>query len=116
MIRLILRLLGIKDFEVCQSCETLKEQLIYERDEKKRLTDTLLNIISPKAVEAPPVEINQIQQSSALFSRRRAALEQADREKARILKSSTNVGKPDNVTMNSVESLEKELGVAEEGA
>jgi|SRR5712664_987030 len=114
MIRFISFLLG-KHYEPCKSCETLKEQLAFERDEKKRLTDTLLQIISPKAVESQPIEINQIAQSSALFSRRRAALEQKDREEAKILRSSTNLGKPDD-RLKEVESLEHELGISEEGA
>ncbi len=124
MIRLLLRLLNIRDYEVCQSCQTLKEQLDFIRDENKRLTDTLINIVHPKVVESIPVEINPIAQTSGLFSRRRAAAEEADRQKAQILKQSKNIGKPDfpvsprntgiidNIT---VEGLEKELGV-EEGA
>ncbi len=119
MVRLLLRLFNIKDFEVCQSCETLKQQLEFERDEKKRLTDTLLNILSPKVVESPPVELNQIAQSSAIFSRRRAALEAKDREDARILKASKNLGKPDDsirsaTPIRTVEQLEAELGVETE--
>ncbi len=114
MIRLLLRLLGIKDFEVCQSCETLKQQLAYLRDDNLRLTDTLLNIVKPKEIEAPPVEINQIQSSSALFSRRRAALEERDRQQAAILKQSTNFGKPDD-KLKDITNLEHELGISEEG-
>lgn len=119
MIRVILRLLGIRDFEVCASCETLKQQLVFERDEKKRLTDILIDIVKPKTVEAAPIEINQIQQTAALFSRRRAALEAKDREEARILRSSTNLGKPDdklkNNNIKTAEELEQELGIEKEG-
>ena len=130
MRRFILRLLGIKDFEICPSCENLKEQLRFERDEKKRLTDTLINIVSPKVVESAPLEINQIQQSSALFSRRRRALEERDRLAAQTLKQSKNLGMPDysgdpappflggSTTqsyngMNEIDNLEQELGVTE---
>ncbi len=113
MIRFILRLFGIKDFEPCSSCENLKEQLRFERDEKKRLTDTLIQIVSPKTIEAPSIEINQVAASSALFSRRRAALEAKDREEARILKNSTNIGKPDD-SLKSIEKLENELGLTSE--
>jgi hypothetical protein len=119
MTRFFLRLFGIRDFEPCSSCENLKEQLRYERDNNLRLTDTLVRIVSPKIVEQPPIEINQIAASSALFSRRRAALEERDRQEAMIKKSSTNLGKPDQFAKmdGSVESLEKELGVEEkEGA
>lgn len=123
MIRLLLRLLGIRDFEICLSCETLKEQLSYERSEKRQLTETLLNIIQPKVVESAPLEINPIIQSSGLFARKRAILEQKDREAARIRQDSKHLGKPDNLTpiqavnreaMESTEQLEHELGIVEE--
>jgi tRNA/tmRNA/rRNA uracil-C5-methylase (TrmA/RlmC/RlmD family) len=116
MIRLILRLLGIRDFEVCRSCETLKQQLSFANEEKKELTKTLLNIINPKVVEAAPVEINSIIQTSGTWARRRAALEAKDREEAKILAHSKNVGRPDSVVTNvdNISQLEKELGVEEE--
>ena len=113
MLRLILRLLGIKDFEVCKSCETLKQQLEYERSEKKQLTDTLLAIVSPKVIETAPVEVNQIIQSAGLFSRRRAILEQRDREEAKILKQANHLGKPDD-NLKKIDKLEQELGIQEE--
>jgi hypothetical protein len=119
LIRLLLRLFGIKDFEVCQSCETLKQQLSYERSEKQRLTDTLLQIISPKVVESIPVEINPIINTSGTFARRRAALEAKDRAEAQILREKKYIGIPDDHLTKSysndgsIENLEKELGVEE---
>ena len=122
MIRLLLRLLNIRDFEVCQSCETLKQQLAYERDEKRQLTETLLMIVRPKVVESVPVELSPITTTSGLFSRRRAILEQRDREEAKILQGSKNLGRPDNVdksqnrnqmNIKTVEQLESELGIVE---
>jgi len=114
MIRLLLRLFRIKDFEPNETISVLKEQLKIANEENHRLTDTLLNILQPKAVEATPIELNQIASSSAIFSRRRAALEAKDREEARIIKSSTNLGKPDFVTDKiTTEQLEKELNVEE---
>lgn len=120
MIRLLCFLLG-KPYETCKSCETLKEQLAFANAEKKQLTEVLLNIIQPKVTESAPVEINQIAQTSALFSRRRAALEQRDREEAMLQKTSKHLGQPDDKMKlvnpdagKSVESLEKELGIEEE--
>lgn len=120
MIRLMLRLLRITDYEVCQSCQTLKNQLEFERAEKKELLDTLLTIVKPKAYEAPAQELTPIVNSSALFSRRRAALEAQDREAAKILRNSTNLGKPDDALhaidiqkAKDVTRLEHELGVEE---
>jgi|SRR6266576_2955531 len=119
MIRLILRLLNIRDYEVCQSCETLKQQLEFANAEKRELTNTLLNILRPNVIEAEKtIEIKPLLQHSALFSRKRAALEERDRLAAQTLKNSTNIGKPDitinNPVNNDIESLEEELGVEEE--
>jgi len=114
MIRLLLRLLGIKDFEVCQSCETLKQQLAFVNDEKRQLTETLLSIVKPKTYEAPPVELNPVATTSGLFSRRRAALEARDRAEAQILTEKKNIGMPDN--LKNINDLEKELGIEDEGA
>jgi|SRR5665213_539271 len=114
MTRLLLRLLNIRDYEVCQSCETLKSQLTIANEEKQKLTDTLLDILKPKTYEAPPVELNQIATTSAIFGRRRAALEAKDREEAKILRSSKNLGKPDFITDSiTTERLEHELGISE---
>ena len=123
MIRLLLRLFRIRDFEVCASCETLKQQLAYERDEKRQLTETLLNIIQPKMLEAPVQELQPITHTAGLFSRRRSALEAKDREEAKIIRESKHLGKPDDrlnqikpleVNIKTVDELEKELGVEEE--
>lgn len=125
MIRLLLRLLRIKDFDICASCATLKEQLIFEREEKRQLTETLINIVSPKAVIAAPQEIQPIAVSASTFTRKRAILEARDREEARIRSQSSVLGKPDNSDKKSIfgqsinqftdiEQLEKELGVGKE--
>ena len=123
MIRLILRVFGIRDFEPCQSCENLKEQLRYERENNFRLTDTLVRIVSPKVTEAAPQEIAPVAQSSMLFSRRRAALEEKDRQEAFIIAQKKHLAIPDLpsnpratgviTNIQSVEELEKELGVEE---
>jgi hypothetical protein len=116
MLRLILRLLGISDFEQCKSCEILKQQLAFVNDEKRQLTETLLKIVSPKVYEAVPQELNPVIQTSGLFSRRRAALEAKDREEAKILSEGKHLGKSDD-KLKEIENLEKELGVQEgEGA
>jgi hypothetical protein len=129
MFRFISFMLG-RDWEPCRSCENLKQQLEFERSEKRLLIDTLVSIVSPKAVESPPLEINQIAQSSSLFSRRRAALEERDRQEARILAEKKFVGVPDNLRQvnppnpftteqtilsqtKTVQELEEELGVKE---
>ena len=118
MIRLLLRLFNIRDFDPCKSCETLKQQLEWERSENKRLTDTLLSIIKPKEYEASPIAIEPIVTTAGLFSRRRAALEAKDRHEAQILREKKYVAIPDNEIEEAnkkIEELESELGVKEEG-
>jgi hypothetical protein len=115
MIRLFLRLFGIRDFEVCPSCETLKQQLSFANEEKKQLTETLLNIIKPKTYEQAPVELQPVTQGSVIFSKRRAALEARDREEAKIKQQAVFLGKPDD-KLKEIEQLETELGVEEKEA
>lgn len=130
MIRLLLHLLGKNGFEDCKSCETLKQQLEFAQSEKKELLDTLLKIVKPTIVEAPVQVVAPTTQVGGVFSRRRAALENADRESARIQRESKILGRPDGVKVSdlkmeigpalafqSTESLESELkifGQAEE--
>ena len=122
MLRFISFIFG-KPYEPCKSCETLKQQLDYLRDDNKRLTDTLINILQPKVVEATPQIIEPVAQSSALWSRKRAALEAKDRQEAFILAQKKHIAMPDNPRVTgvitnieapqTVEQLEKELGVEE---
>jgi hypothetical protein len=112
MIRFISFLLG-RPYDPCKGCAILQHQLLIANEDRERLTNVLLQILQPKAVESAPVEINQIAQSSALFSRRRAALEERDRQEAAIKKNSTNIGRPDD-SLKDINKLETELGIEEE--
>ena len=114
MIRFLCFLLG-KPYETCKSCETLKAQLAFVNEEKKQLTDTLINILHPKVVEAAPIEINQVTQTAGLFSRRRAVLEARDRQEALIKKNSPNIAQPDD-RLKDIDRLESELGITEKEA
>lgn len=120
MIRLLLHLLGKNGFEDCKSCETLKQQLEFAQAEKKELLDTLLKIVKPTIVEAPVQTLAPAVQTVGLFTRRRAALEAADRESARVLRESQSLGRPDGVKVsslskaNNIEELESELGINNE--
>lgn len=119
MIRLLMFLLG-KEYETCKSCETLKLQLKLANEEKERLTETLLGLIQPKLFEAPPQEIQNFKPVALTWSRRKAELEMQDRIKASAMNSPYRA-KPDD-TLNkinenkpqTVEEIEKELGVANE--
>ena len=125
MIRFLSFIFG-KPYEPCKSCETLKEQLLFERDQVTRLTETLLSIVKPKEVEQAPVEIAPVAQSSALWTRRRAALEEKDRQEAFIIAQAKHLAVPDKVkytkdissvvnlnNSDQITQLEKELGVEE---
>lgn len=125
MFRLLFLLLG-KNIEVCKGCEVLKQQLDIANNEKHELTETLLSLIKPKVIEAPPREVAPIQPALAgTWGRKRAALEEAERQKARIAKDSPFIGKANIVTEKpekliehvaldeSIEKLEAELGVSE---
>lgn len=111
-----------KPYEPCKSCETLKQQLEFERSEKKELLDTILRIVNPKVVEAPAVEMTPVNVTTGSFTRRRAILEQKDREEARIKKQSPFLASEDKVTIagntsitatSDIDKLEKELGIEE---
>jgi len=117
LIRLFLRFFGIKDFEQCKSCETLKQQLEFERAEKQQLINTLVEIVHPKPpiVEQPPQMLTQIPMGATTFTRRRAALEALERANAKILGEKRFVKEPDSQqTAKEIETLEKELGVEEQ--
>ena len=111
-----------KPYETCKGCEILKQQLALANHEKKDLTDTLLSLIKPKVYEQPPTELQPMQPKFTTFSKRRAALEAASREEARVLASSNLIGRPDSLNsgvpagMNrpTLEELEEILGVGEE--
>jgi hypothetical protein len=106
LIRFISFLLG-KPYEPCASCATLKEQIAYERDENKRLIETLLNIVKPSVTQAAPIEVQPIQQAAGTFTRRRAILEERDRQEALIKQQKKFIAVPDD----KISQLEKELGV-----
>ena len=94
---------------VCQSCETLKQQLEIANYEKQKLLDRILEKPElPKETEPPKIT----RPHSIPWAARRQILEQEDREKARAMR---NAATPDSshVTLD-VSDLEKELGVAQQ--
>lgn len=109
MIRFLLFLLGKQGYEECKSCETLKLQLEIANLEKKELTSTLLGLLKPKVYEAPPTELKATLPQLTTWSRRKAVLEQRDREAARIQANSKVIGRSDS----EISKLEGELGINE---
>lgn len=86
--------------------------------EKKDLIDTLLGLLKPKVYEAPATELQPIVPKLGMFSRRRAMLEEQDRETARVQRQSKFIAEDDKFKSgsNSVAELEAELGIEEEKA
>lgn len=126
MIRLLLRLFGVRDFEVCQSCETVKAQLAISNAEKKELMETLILLMKPVVqVQQQDVKLVTPTVAHERFSRRRAILEDMHRVKEDVVKTSPFVAKPDDgkpkqpaggVSSESISALETELGLDKEDA
>jgi len=96
---------------ICQSCETLRQQLEIANYEKKQLLERLLEkpVTEPERTTAP--ELVAPRPKTVPWHIRRQMLEREDREKARALKGAAI---PDSATEKvDVEELEQELGVAE---
>jgi hypothetical protein len=101
-----------KEEEVCQSCETLRQQLEIANYEKSQILSKLLK--EPEKVpDTPPVAVTRPR--TIPWHVRRQMLETEDREKAKAMR---NAAKPDSeikpAETISTEELEKELGVAEQ--
>jgi hypothetical protein len=96
--------------KVCQSCETLRQQLEFSNYEKTQLLNKLLKEPEP---EPKPAEAPQITRPRSIpWNVRRQLLEQEDRVKAQRLR---DAAKPDSeIAKVSTEDLEKELKIAEQ--
>lgn len=92
--------------KVCQSCETLREQLAFERDEKKKLLDSILEASKPKddKTVADPSTYKPVKPTFVPWNVRRQMLEAEDREKARILRNQSEEEK-------KIAELEKAIGI-----
>lgn len=116
MIRFISHLFHL-NYEECKSCQILKEQLEFEREEKHELINTLLRIVKPDAVVADRINTptdGQIISGAKTFSRRRAALELKDRIEAQTRANSNIIAKPDSEISEAktIEQLEQELNLS----
>lgn len=98
---------------VCQSCETLKEQLNISNHEKAQLLSRLLEKPEPipERTTAPPPQA--VRPTAIPWKVRQQLLETEDRKKAQLLK---NAPKPDapvaEVKVADIEELEKEMDIA----
>lgn len=95
-----------KENKTCESCENLKFELAQVRLENSRLLDHIL----AKPVPEPEVKqefIKPVLPNMIPWRVRQQMLEAEDRQKARLMKEHTNK----EPKSNTVEELEKELGV-----
>lgn len=116
MIRLLLRIFGIKDYEVCASCETLKQQLLLVNAEKKELTETLVRMINPKVVQSPTMHVPNFKSAGATFSQRRAKLEEQFSAAKEVRERSPFIAQPTgktDITPESIEEMKEKLGLNE---
>lgn len=128
MIRLLLRLLNITDFESCKSCETLKQQLAITNAEKKELTETILSLVQPKIIQAAPVHVPAFEDKGKRFGQRRADLERQFAARKDVRDRSPFIARPSNlhpsespaerstdpVVQETIDSIESKLGLNDE--
>jgi hypothetical protein len=122
MLRFIAWLLH-REYEDCKTCVSLREQLVYERQVNKELTETLTSLLRPAPIIQQPIGEPQVVAGPTLWSRKRRELEMNDRILAQQLRHSNLQGKPDSdqasapastPVVQTVEQLEKELNVNQE--
>lgn len=92
----------LEDSRVCQSCETLKQQLAEANHEKKLLFDRLLNPSVPTIATEPERVITR--PTTIPWNVRKHMLEAEDRKQAQLLRDAP-------VPKVSTEDLEKELDI-----
>ena len=95
--------------KVCQSCETLRQQLDIANYEKKLLLDKLLTKPEPEPerLQAPEPVFKPV--NSLPWPARRQILEREDRAKAQAMR---NAAQSDAANKKETEELEKELDLA----
>lgn len=121
MWRILLRLLGITDFDTCKSCETLKSQLALVNEDRKLLSETLIRLIKPEVIHHNPATFIQPQAVNKLFTHRRADLERSHAAARNTKQDSQFIAKlPEEklsnlapVEQESVDDMEARLGLNE---
>jgi hypothetical protein len=98
-----------KSYEVCRSCETLKEQLKIANQEKEQLLNSILEFTKPTVVEHKDINVKELQplKTRALPWRVRAARLEAERRHEAKVKSSYE---------QRTRELEEEVGLGENNA
>jgi hypothetical protein len=102
--------------KICSSCETLKAQLAIANHEKERLIELIVHPLQNNTANFPEVKPELITPKVVPWKVRQQQLETDDREKARLMRAKEK--EATELRMNkpsqSVQELEKELGIVEE--
>jgi len=94
---------------ICQSCETLKEQLALSNNEKQKLLELVLDKNRTPETHIEEIDYEKLKPKQTSWNARRQLLEAEDREAAKIIREKSKEQK-------EVDKLEKELGIASAGA
>lgn len=101
----------------CRTCDELRKQIEYEREVNRDLVNTIKEIVVPKQtiINQTIVDPEELKKKGVSWNRRRAELERNAAQAAMITRNSQHIAKPDIAKpVQSVEELEKELGITEE--
>lgn len=100
-----------RDEEICESCETLRSELIVVRAQNESLIKTILEIVNPKPIAQSADSKTPVPVTGQMTWRmRQQLLEAGDRERAKVLREQ----KAENVeSTKSTEQLETELKLGE---
>lgn len=94
---------------ICESCETLREQLARANEEKKQLLETILESVKPKVEVPVQTEVKLEQPRQMPWRVKREMLEAEDRQKAMLLKKKENEL---SIDKTELKELEKEMDIA----
>lgn len=102
--------------KICNSCETLKNQLEIVNYEKRQMLDSILNNNKPVISEKPAVNYEELKPMSVPWAVRKQMLEADDRERARLMKQASsnlrvNIRSDIVESDKEIEDLEKQLGI-----
>lgn len=111
MIRFLLRLFGITDFEPCKGCEVLKTQLEIANQERADLLSTIMSLVKPEVIQSSPTVIKPVISKGIPWGIRKKGLEEKDREEMRIKLEQDALNSRLNRPNETITNLEKELGV-----
>ena len=108
-----MQLLG-KPYEPCKSCGILKVQLELANAERERLVNSIINLIKPNEIKIEDKVLEPVKPKSIAWRERKRMLEEDSRSQAAAVRSLKEFS--DKANKNSIENLEKELGIDEDAS